>query len=99
MVEGDTDRVRSDDRPGKLTPAERSLRSRLGALKVHSTGRTNTAPARAAMTQRFLDEVDPEGVLPPAERARRAEYARRAHMTKLSLKASQARRKGRLASS
>lgn len=74
-----------------MTPAERVLQGRLGALAVHSRGRTNTAPARGAFNQRFLDEVDPDRVLPEAERERRAAFARRAHFTKLALASSRAR--------
>jgi hypothetical protein len=65
---------------------ERVMYGRLGALTVHARGRTNTVPASAAFMARFETEVDPEGVLLPAERARRAEYARRAHMTRLVLR-------------
>lgn len=38
-----------------------------------------TAPARKALLDRFERQVDPEGTLDPAERARRANHARRAH--------------------
>ncbi len=78
-----------------MTPAERSLRGRLGALAIHATGRTNTAPARASFLGRFDREVDPEGVLTPDERARRAEYAKRAHFTRLAIASARARRKAR----
>jgi hypothetical protein len=52
-----------------------------------------TAPARKALLERFEREVDPDGVLPPEERARRADAARKAYYTKLALKSSQARRR------
>ena len=39
--------------------------------------------------------VDPEGVLPEAERIRRAEHARKAYFTRLALKSAQARRRKR----
>jgi hypothetical protein len=42
---------------------------------------------------RFLDEVDPDRVLPEAERLRRAEHARSAYFSKLALKSAQARRR------
>ncbi len=78
-----------------MTPAERSLRSRLGAYALHAAGKTNTEPARAAFLDRFIREVDPDHVLAPAERARRAEAARRAHFTRLALASVRARqRKG-----
>jgi hypothetical protein len=50
-----------------------------------------TAAARRAFLDRFEREVDPDGVLPPAERARRAEHARKAHMTRLALASAKAR--------
>lgn len=76
-----------------LTPNERKLRARLAAHALHASGGTNTVPARQAFLARFEREVDPDGQLAPAERAARADHARRAHMAKLSLRASQARRK------
>jgi hypothetical protein len=39
-----------------------------------------TRPAREAFLRRFEREVDPDGVLPPAERGRRAQHALRAYM-------------------
>ena len=42
-----------------------------------------TRPAREAFLKRFEREVDPEGKLPPDERARRANHALRAHMLRL----------------
>lgn len=72
-----------------MSPAERSLRARIGALRVHAAGKTNTGPARQAFAARFYADV-PED-LPQAERDRRADYARRAYMAGLSLKASKAR--------
>lgn len=52
-----------------------------------------TAAARKAFIDRFERTVDPEGVLDPAERAVRAEHARRAHFQRLALKSAQARRR------
>lgn len=54
-----------------------------------------TAPARAALMAKFEAEVDPDGTLPPAERARRAESRRKAHFQRLALRSAQARRAGR----
>ena len=54
-----------------------------------------TAPARKAMLSRFEREVDPDGVLTAAERARRAEHARKAYYTRLALKSAQSRRRAR----
>ncbi|MGI8790290.1 MAG: hypothetical protein ACR2I4_05340 [Actinomycetota bacterium] len=79
-----------------LSPEERVLHSRLAAHKLHSKydSRELTAPARRAFLARFEREVDPEGVLEPAERRRRADHAKKAFFTKLALASSRARRKG-----
>ncbi len=79
------------------TPQQRALAARIGAHALHAqvTDPTaHTAPARRAFLDRFNREVDPEGKLPPEERARRAEHARKAYFTRLALKSAQARRKG-----
>ncbi len=78
----------------RLTPAERSLRGRMGAYVVHARydPRETTAPARAAFLKRFLDEVDPGRVLPESERLRRAAAARKGYFTRLSFLASRRRR-------
>lgn len=55
-----------------------------------------TQPARDGLNRRFEDEVDPDRVLAPDERAKRAESARRAHFTRLAMK-SAASRKARAA--
>lgn len=60
---------------------------------AHEPDRTAaTRPARDAFERRFLDEVDPERVLPPAERERRAANARTAYFHRLALKSAQSRR-------
>jgi len=79
------------------TPAERSL---LAKAAVHTSwSRTTdrsarTAKARAAMDARFEREVDPEGVLPPEQRARRAASARSAFYAALAAKSAASRRVG-----
>ena len=50
-------------------------------------------PAQQAFWSKFERDVDPDGVLDPAERMRRAEMARNAHFTKLALKSAQVRRR------
>jgi hypothetical protein len=86
-------RQRRDEGP---TPAERALRARLA---VHTSwANTNdraarTAPARRAALERFARQVDPNGTLSQAERARRADQAMRAHMARLALRSAQARRR------
>lgn len=78
-----------------LTPTERSLR---GQVAAHTSwARTDdraarTAPARQAALDRFERQVDPEGLLLPAERAKRAESARKAYFAALALKSAKARR-------
>ncbi len=85
-----------------LTPSERALRSRLASYTSWARTEdpsTRTAPARAAsrtaLDTRFEREVDPEGTLPPAERARRAEHARKSYFAGLALKSARSRRKAR----
>ena len=77
-----------------LSPEERTLRARLAAHAMHAKhdARRTTVKARGAFLTRFEREVDPEGVLNPEERARRAEHALRAHMTRLRLADAKARR-------
>lgn len=76
-----------------LTPAQRGLRARLAAYERWSRHDpvAGTAPARAAFADRFLRQVDPDGVLPEDERLRRADSARRAYFTRLALASSRAR--------
>lgn len=51
-----------------------------------------TAKMRAAAQARFEQQVDPDGTLPPQERAKRADMARRAHMAAMSREAVKKRR-------
>lgn len=76
-----------------LTPEQRRLNGRIGAMKVHASGRTTTRRAREAFFAKFEREVDPDGVLSPAERTKRAEYARRAFYLRLSAKSAAARKR------
>jgi hypothetical protein len=74
---------------------DRPLISRLAAHE--SWARTpdrsaRTEPARTAFDQRFLDQVDPDRVLPEAERNRRAASARKAYFARLTLASIKARR-------
>jgi hypothetical protein len=62
-------------------------------MHARHDSRTVTANARRAFADRFEHEVDPDGVLPVAERLRRAEHARRAHMLRLALRSAQVRRR------
>jgi hypothetical protein len=83
---------RDEDR---LTPSERMMRAKLAAHTswANTADRSaRTAPARRAYMKRFERQVDPDNSLHPAERARRAEHAMRAHLTRAALKSAQARR-------
>jgi len=51
-----------------------------------------TKPGRDGLLRRFELQVDPDGTLDPAERAKRAENARRAFYADLALKSAAARR-------
>ena len=75
-----------DDRTG-LSADERRLRAQAAA----HTSWANTTD-RTARTARFEKQADPDGILPPEERARRAEHLRKAHMAKLALASAKARR-------
>lgn len=84
--------------PADRTPEQRTLAARIAAhAKWAATDPVEgTAKARQAFLDRFEREVDKEAakageVLPPAERARRAEHARKAYFTRLALESSKAR--------
>ncbi len=81
-----------------MRPADRSLRARAAAHTLRSKydSREITAPARKAFLTRFEHDVDPEGLLSPEERQRRAQHALKAHMQRLALASARAR-KGRVA--
>lgn len=75
------------------TPAQRSLRARMAVHRswAKTSDRTKrTAPARRGLDARFEREVDPDGTLPPDERAVRAASARKAYYAELALKSSKA---------
>jgi hypothetical protein len=79
-----------------LTPTERSMRASIAghvswANTANPTART--APARKAFDERFVDQVDPDRTLPPAERARRTVSAKKAYFKQLALKSARARRR------
>ena len=78
-----------------LTKEQRTLRARAAAHALHARGGTSTKAGTAAFLARFEREVDPDGVLSPEERAKRAVHARKSYMASLGLKASRARSRGR----
>ena len=81
-----------------LTPEQRSQRARIGAyaaMAKHGRKRV-TAKARAANPSSdgyWLRQVDPDGTLPEAERAQRAQDAKRAHFSAMAFKSARARKK------
>lgn len=77
-----------------LTPELRRLRGQIAANTswANTPNRpARTQKARAKFDERFEDEVDPDRVLPPAERAKRAENARKAYFARLAFKSAKAR--------
>ncbi len=76
-----------------LTAEQRRLRAQKAAHSAHAKygGEHMTRNARRAFDVRFVDEVDPDRVLPIAERTDRANQARSAYFRGLALKSSQAR--------
>lgn len=86
-------RLKDGDRP--LTPEQRKLRAKIASNTSWSNTEdrsARTAPARRAMDKKFEEQVDPDGLLDPAERAKRAESARKAYYQGLALKSAKARR-------
>jgi hypothetical protein len=89
-----------------MTEAERAhiraVDSTLARLRAQTAAHTRwaktadrlaaTAPARQAALDRFEREVDPDGVLAPTERAKRAANARKAHMSRMALASAKVRR-------
>jgi hypothetical protein len=73
--------------PYSIDPVQASLRARIGAYAQHAAHdtRETTRAARAAFNSKFEHQVDPDGVLPEAERQRRAQAARSAHFARLAL--------------
>lgn len=80
-----------------LTPEQRALRAKLASYESWANtpdpaGRTAAARANSPVSLGYWQrQVDPDGTLHPAERDRRARARHKAHMTRMSLKASQAR--------
>jgi hypothetical protein len=68
---------------------------RIGGLTAWSRNdaETMTSAAHRGFRAKFANLVDPEGILPPEERAARAARAQRAHMLTLAAKSAAARRK------
>ncbi len=76
--------------------ADRTLIARIASHTswANTTDRAaRTEPARRGLLDKFARQVDPDGVLAPAERERRAEAARKAFYLSMSRKSAEARRK------
>lgn len=76
------------------TPEERSRNARIAAYAraAQYDGRDVTRKARETFIAQFEQQVDPDGVLAPEERRRRAEAARKSHMLRLAAKSAKARK-------
>jgi hypothetical protein len=72
---------------------KKSVRHQFAAHSMHSMhdARKTTEAARKANAERFEYQIDPEGKLPPAERQRRAEHARKAYMLSLAYRSAKVR--------
>ena len=78
-----------------MTDTERARAwGRIGGLRAWALNGPEimVGPAHRGFRTRFERIVDPEGVLPPDERKRRADRARRAHMLSLAAKSAEVRR-------
>lgn len=82
-------------RARQVTNGDARSRARLGAFAQHAAydTRETTRAAREAFARRFEREVDPDGVLPAPERARRADAAKRAYFQRMALRSAKARRR------
>lgn len=78
------------------SPHDRALVARIAAAErwARTADRAAaTAPARRGLAARFEREADPDGVLGPEERARRADLLMRAHMLRMARRSARARRR------
>lgn len=76
-------------------PAERTLIASIAGNTRWAFEDPSAQAERAGrnIDKRFEDQVDPEGVLDPDERAKRAARLKSAYFKKLALKSARARRK------
>ena len=80
------------------SPEEMAKYTKLGAYVSWAQTEdraARTATARKAMLEKFQHAVDPDGKLTLAERAKRAEFARKAHFQRLALKSAKIRKQRR----
>lgn len=81
-----------------MTPEQRSMRSRLGAHAKWAQTEDRTAATeklRRGFIEKLEREVDPDGSMDPAKRARLVENKRKEHYARMSLASSRARAKRR----
>jgi len=80
----------------ELTSRRAQQLGRIGAHVLHSRydSRDIAARARRGLEAKFEREADPDGVLSPEERRKRAYHLRQAHYARLSAMGAAARRKG-----
>jgi hypothetical protein len=89
--------VSNENRQNGLTDTERTMRARIGGYRLHALHDTMvvSAPGRKAaadsLEARLLAEIDPDGSLPPDQRAVRLARARKAHYTQLAYRSARAR--------
>ena len=90
-----TERHRPKPLESSELQAVRRLAASIGGLRLAATHDPleYTATARATFLSRFEREVDPDGILPPAERQRRAQAAKKAYFRQLANKSAQSRRR------
>jgi hypothetical protein len=91
----DLEQLKPRPRPPGATTAERSLAGSIAANErwaKEPDREAATRPGRRAFMARFERLVDPDGVLAPDERARRAGSAKRAYFQRLALRSSRIRR-------
>jgi len=78
-----------------LTSEQRVMRAKIAAdtrwAREPDRARA-TEPARRGLRAKLEREIDPDGTMPPAEVERRVDSLMRAHVTRMSLAASKARR-------
>jgi hypothetical protein len=79
--------------------SKRAAWGRIGGVTAWSRNGIDTmlVPARRGFVAKFEKQVDPEGVLAPEERRRRADCARRAWMLQLAARSAQVRHNGKTA--
>ena len=73
--------------PKTLDSKRAALLGRIGGATTAArySGEEMTRAMRAGLAASWERKADPDGVLPPAERARRAEALRKAHYARMSL--------------